>query len=80
MLCESFLWSMGYQDHIQQTESHSSGVVLREPTSDHKNSTEQSINLYKPQRIQVYTRWFDHSQPSERHHTESRKIITTQSS
>lgn len=73
MLCESSLWSMGYQEHIQQTESHSNGVGQRELTSDHENSTEQNVHLYKLQRIRVYTCWFDHSQLSEIHHAESRK-------
>lgn len=73
MLCESSLWSMGYQEHIQQTESHSNGVGQRELTSDHENSTEQNVHLYKLHRIWVYTCWFDHSQLSEIHHTESRK-------
>ncbi|KAB5526081.1 hypothetical protein PHYPO_G00147620 [Pangasianodon hypophthalmus] len=45
MLCESSLRSMGYQEHIQQIESHSRGIVLRELVSDHEHSTEQNVHF-----------------------------------
>ncbi|MCJ8747493.1 hypothetical protein PDJAM_G00154060 [Pangasius djambal] len=78
MLCESSLRSMGYQEHIQQIDSHPRGIVLRELVSDHGHSTDQNVHLYKPQRIPVYTRWFGHSRPSESHHAERGRTTTAQ--
>lgn len=71
MLCESFLQSMRYQEHIQQMESHSRGLVLRELASDHEHSSLQ--NFHKPHKIQAYACRIDHSQPSESPHAEHKK-------
>ncbi|GAA6075721.1 uncharacterized [Tachysurus ichikawai] len=64
---------MGYQEHIQQMESHSRGIVLCELASDHEHSSVQNSSVQKSHRIQAYTRWIP-GFPSESCQTERRKM------